>query len=109
MSRYIDADKLKSEFDYKHIDMNKTAAVVHHKNILEIINRQPTADVRENVRGEWENITLQHKITKEIKESRKCSVCGAVYLRHYGNEEGYEEDAPNYCPNCGADMRGGKV
>ena len=37
--RYIDADKLKSEFDYKHIDMNKTTACVHHKNILEIINQ----------------------------------------------------------------------
>ena len=48
--RYIDADKLKSEFDYKHIDMNKTTACVHHKNILEIINQQPTADVVEVVR-----------------------------------------------------------
>lgn len=45
--RYIDADKLKSEFDYKHIDMNKTAACVHHKNIIEIINQIPTADVVE--------------------------------------------------------------
>lgn len=53
MSRYIDADKLKSEFDYKHIDMNKTAAVVHHKNILEIINQQPTADVVEVVRCKY--------------------------------------------------------
>ena len=48
--RYIDADKLKSEFDYKHIGMNKTTACVHHKNILEIINQQPTANVVNVVR-----------------------------------------------------------
>ena len=47
MSRYIDADKLKSEFDFEHIDMNKTAAFVHHSYFLKMINQQPTADVVE--------------------------------------------------------------
>ena len=69
MRRYIDAEKLKAEFDYEHIDMNKTAAVVHHCHFLEIINQQPTADVRENVHGEWVDV-------KGDGSMWACSLCG---------------------------------
>ena len=56
------------------------------------------ADVREVKRGKW------------IKDSDvaffwKCSECGC-YL--FWRKEEYllrNEDEPNYCPNCGADMR----
>ena len=96
MSRYIDADKLKSEFDYKHIDMNKTAACVHHKNILEIINQQPTANVRENVPGKW-----WHEPHTNNTWVQRCSNCFHVAMITV------EEECPyNYCPLCGADMRG---
>lgn len=107
MKRYIDADKLKSEFDFKHIDMNKTAAVVHHKNILEIINQQPTADVRENVKGRW--VEVVDRTEMYDKEGVKtwgmlfqCNQCGFVLNAIEGHTGQY-----NYCPNCGADMRGG--
>ena len=29
-----------------------------------------------------------------------CSICG------FGDFDGFREYKPNYCPNCGADMRG---
>lgn len=50
----------------------------------------PSADVRENVRGEW--------IKKEgsLWTLATCSVCGELSV---------EGDKP-FCPNCGADMRG---
>ena len=73
--RYIDADKLKSEFDYKHIGMNKTTACVHHKNILEIINQQPTADVVEVVR------------CKNCKHRKKNTFC--LYNMRYEDDNGF--------------------
>lgn len=56
----------------------------------DIANRQ-TADVRENVHGEWVDIII------DDVEMQKCSVCG------YGE---YVLHRPYFCPNCGADMRG---
>lgn len=34
----------------------------------------------------------------------KCSVCG-----HYENADWTISGSANYCPNCGADMRGGEI
>ncbi len=87
--RYIDADKLKKDicipltlsYDETVWLLNKT------------IDDQPTADVRENVRGEW--------IVEKVWEHGetlvwKCSKCG---------KETTIKNC-NFCPNCGADMRG---
>ena len=51
----------------------------------------PSADVTEVRHGEW----LPNKY---IYDALDCSICG-----HFV----YDEDIPNFCPNCGADMRGG--
>lgn len=79
MSRYIDADKLQ-----RH---GKRGGVVYWKDI----EAQPTADVRENVRGEW-------IFPYGDKKYKRCSVCGRVFYSIPYNT--------NFCPNCGADMRG---
>ena len=42
-------------------------------------------------RGRWEDVSLRFTQVKE-----KCSVCGGIVYAH-----GF-----NFCPNCGADMRG---
>ena len=42
-------------------------------------------------RGRWEDVSLRFTQVKE-----KCSVCGGIAYAH-----GF-----NFCPNCGADMRG---
>lgn len=64
-----------------------------HKRILDI----PAADVRENVRGHWTNV----QISVTGNSMADCSICGAtVHNSFMGNA------APNFCPNCGADMRG---
>lgn len=52
------------------------------------------ADVRENVRGEWIEIT--NETVEWYWHSSKCSVCDAEMLLSFDN----------FCPNCGADMRG---
>ena len=82
--RYIDADKLKSEFDFEHIDMNKTAACVHHKNILEIINQQPTADV---VPMDYHERCLSVEIQKRMNmvEVVRCKDCIHNHIKSWNH------------------------
>lgn len=87
MSRYIDADNLMDEFDrcakeYETEDF-------HIDLIADIVNDEPTADVRENVKGQWTD--AQYPFSK-------CSICDC-YFDTANNEA-------NFCPICGADMRG---
>ena len=53
----------------------------------------PSADVRENIHGEWELDESDNSVT--------CNKCGcSMYLNDICNGDGH------FCPNCGADMRG---
>lgn len=90
MSRYIDAD------DLLEITFKNPIGLTAFQNI---IKRQPPADVRENVRGEW----LQHTIDGNVWSIDKdtCSVCKETFYEI--SETGC---VWNFCPNCGADMRG---
>lgn len=55
-------------------------------------NYEPTTEQSSKV-GEWEN----------YKDEHRCSECGEVVIGDWYDDEWYD-----YCPNCGADMRGGK-
>lgn len=60
--------------------------------VIYILSEMDSADVRENVRGEW----IEQE--DDYYHYWECSECGiGVGL----------DDIRNYCPNCGADMRGG--
>ena len=84
MSKYINADEFiipKGTVD----DIAKRGVIAIH-DLLEI---QPSADVRENIHGEWIDYDDDYG-------SLACSICN--------------KDAPydipwDFCPNCGADMR----
>ena len=54
------------------------------------IERLHAADVRENVMGEWIDM-----LDSELFVFKKCSLCGETGVK-----------TMNFCPNCGADMRG---
>ena len=86
MSRYIDADEL--------IKVGLQDGAYEYISVREIAEF-PTADVRENVKGEW----TDHR-TWEHDGEFYCSNCGFV-LDSYIQGAFY-----NYCPNCGAEMRG---
>lgn len=79
MSRYIDADLLQEDFKEDH----------GGKRSL-MIDTQPTADVRKNVRGYWKK-----RKDKPLQNWYQCSNCGAIC-----------GETPKYCSECGADMRG---
>lgn len=63
-----------------------------------VLNPVPTADVRENVRGEWIKPIYRGDVLSYGKAYYECDQCHKVAF--FGNEM-------NFCPNCGADMRGG--
>lgn len=109
--RYIDADKHLQKLgerrdtaiiwelncnDEATKDIAREAILIFNECILELINA-PTADVRENVKGEWIERKPVHlgKVIKGLGSVFICSVCGEeVDCKPY-----------NFCPNCGSDMR----
>lgn len=97
MNRYIDADKFAKqayEIAYPIIhDTNSHERGLTLIGISQLLDEQPTADVRENVKGRW--IEKHYAIN--------CSVCkkclwSSPYIDLVKKF--------NFCPNCGADMRG---
>ena len=84
--RAIDAEKLKEVLE-RNFGHTGGASV-----LAQLIDSQPTIQPK---RGRWESISY--------KRARICSCCG--------HDEPYkfaDDDAPiyNFCPYCGADMRG---
>lgn len=76
------------------------------KPYFDKIIETPTADVRENVKGRW--VEVVDRTEMYDKEGVKtwgmlfqCNQCGFVLNAVEGHTGQY-----NYCPNCGADMRG---
>lgn len=70
---------------------------------LEDCPLDPTADVRENIRGEWERVdgftgVEAFGFKETTVEGWSCSICDF--------EIDVSEKSFNFCPNCGADMRG---
>jgi rubrerythrin len=58
---------------------------------LECVEKIPPADVRPVVRGRWIPFT-----SEAAGDIWYCSACGIGFAHHM-----------NFCPHCGADMRGG--
>jgi len=95
MARYIDADALMKEFtDFvRPSNMSDFEPIPTWNDAVSLVGSAPTADVRENVRGEW------------IYGEEGC----------YGNPYGHyscsncNEQMPwrfDFCPNCGCSMKG---
>lgn len=110
MSRYIDADKLIDDLEhdiaidqdhilYVGIDMREKASIQFDKdckqNCIDMLSKAPTADVRDNVKGEWRSIMVECS-RENYDQVFCCSVCGVSN----------DWRRTNFCPHCGADMRG---
>ena len=89
MSKYIDVDMLKKDLDKSGYCYNNWL------DVEGIIDRQPTADVRENVRGEWIDFSMSIKGVP----TEACGVCCEWSLGM----------GKNFCPNCGAQMMRGEA
>ena len=64
----------------------------------EVIENLPPVEAKPVVHGEW----LYERETYNTCSAWKCSNCGECYGLPFIKDE------YNFCPECGADMRGGK-
>ena len=85
MSRYIDAEKIVYTWLIDNDGKEHDGVTLQS-----VIDKIPTADVRENVRGYWKK-----RKDKPLQNWYQCSNCGAIC-----------GETPKYCSECGADMRG---
>lgn len=92
MPRYIDAEKIEWHEQLEPLGNGKYeyCRVAYMDDIDDI----PSADVRENVRGEW----MHDK--DDALVSGYCSCCGWTTI-YTETEIAYMQ----FCPSCGADMR----
>ena len=65
---------------------------------IQLLKNLPSADVRENVRGEWIYAPIENGMIITM-----CSICKKCSVITPSVKEWYR-----FCPNCGADMRGDK-
>ena len=65
-----------------------------YDEVIEEIKKQHTVYAVEVVHGKWEKA--------EYNGFLRCDQCKDVYI----NEEWLEDGKWNYCPNCGANMKG---
>ncbi len=98
MSRLIDADALLGHIDEerKYL-LNRGLADAEHilvHNFMKLVTDAPT--VEERPKGKWVNFNSYF---------RKCSLCQKVVGFDYIEQNG---ETFNFCPNCGASMRGDK-
>lgn len=104
MSRYIDADLIKTVVYPPAPKEEETDSEYFYRMGWQVgigkVLKLPTADVRENVKSEWQQMESIYDDCTWI-----CSVCGEPFILIAGDpaENGY-----NFCPNCGADMRAEK-
>ena len=89
MAEYIDANRLLDD-----IEITPFEDYGDYETAKAVILRQPAADVRENVRGEWIYNVFDDETG--IGNTFFCSVCGKPQGQIYDS----------YCAACGADMRG---
>ena len=96
--RPIDADSLIGEWSKKAAKMSRDrdgAIPVDFSLVISAVSEAPTLTLDElRPKGRWEPVAEDWR---EQMIGNKCSCCGYEY---YGTEF-------NFCPSCGADMRGG--
>ena len=93
--RLIDADRLKSYIDCGHL-RPPTEVCFSELDVCNMIDKAPTASA-EAVEGKWETAYLDHEAMGERPSVIYCSRCNHCFA--------YKT---NFCPHCGADMRGEK-
>ena len=106
MSKYIDADKLKVTL-LNLADGTKEwgeGVQIGFNSCINALDNMPSADVAEMKHGEW-----KHNKNNDVIKCSECSfgIMDSTFVWEIRNCCGTIEDNPfNFCPNCGADMRG---
>ena len=67
-------------------------------------NKKVIIHSADRIKGEWEHWGSPFSDESEVIDTIVCSVCGARFIEPKDEPKGEY----NYCPSCGADMRGEK-
>ena len=95
MAEYIEREAVLKTV--KRMDGVGGMAVLCREDVEKAINNAPAADVAPVVHGRW--------VDKMVRDWH-CSECGKKVPRQVYFDGYCYADKLNYCPNCGADMRG---
>lgn len=95
MTRLIDADALKDDILKSAVMIDDRGIQTGYEIAIELIKKQPTIDAEPVRHGQWKCTYLPNGFLLE----QTCSECGLTFEEPSGVDY-------NYCPNCGADMRG---
>lgn len=70
-----------------------------HRHLVDIIEQLPSIQSKQKT-GQW--------IPSDSELEIKCNKCGKSFSDYVNAGTGYMflEEIPNFCPNCGEDMRG---
>jgi len=102
MEDYISREELRKQFNNVTLPKECIKMYLYPRDVVaRILYDCPSADVRENIHGEWETRyeIIRHPWGEEHNPQTKCSNCNFRVDTH---SSGFM----NFCPNCGADMRG---
>lgn len=83
----------KDRLIYANDIWRKTFVCDEVAEVRKFIEQAPTVDAVEVVHSQWEITDIEHAYGTKCYH---CPECGEDEWRH---------DKPNYCPNCGVDMR----
>ncbi len=98
MAEYINKEKLIKRLEVSPLFLNiKPSGSFVCDGVIDIVNKQPAADVVEVVHGEW--------VWGKVCSSKGycCTNCGAGFVGENAEWIAKEHD---YCPKCGAKMDG---
>lgn len=99
--RYIEAERLKRHMAQKPEEWRTPdERWLPERDIALYIDTCPEADVVERKKGEWNVIWGGEVVCSECKMGAPEAMSGCLANRHL------EQIRTNFCPNCGADMRG---
>ena len=93
MAKYIDVEAINWYDDLFMKGKNDSGVWVRYRDVEKLIRDAPPADVRPVVRGRW---IVSHD--SDSYQLLQCDHCNSMMWNH-------EKELPNFCYNCGADMR----
>ena len=97
MAEYIAKELLPKKKEYWDDDFG-----AGFDSCLDEIEKLPNADVQPVKHGEWHGSGDGYADGRLVLDEWECSCCGTYF------DEWDEKPTWNFCPNCGADMRGGE-
>ena len=92
---YIEREALQEIFENRMQDNNIMCPVIKVLEVIEIIEKQPTADVA----------PVRHGVWASEETAVTCTACGRSYDTDFEIKRNVIRDF-DYCPNCGAKMEG---